>query len=346
MKLNVKELKAFKQKSAFIKKNNVLPILDFLKFENGTVTKSALHEFIIQDIKCSETFLVDENILMNFIDRCDSDEVTVKVDGNKVILSDKKTKVISPTEDVSHFPVHEITIENPFTFDIHHLEAMQIASEFVAATEDAAGYVHVGGPNIMASDRIIAFMKSFNDDFPKIILRKSEIVAISKFDEIVFTENEKYHYFATDGLKCGFLKAADIPFFDMSKLLEYSKELPKTLFDKSDFVKFNDLCLSCSPQKFPTATMTPNKRNIDLTLQDTQYERTISTQILAENKDQFKPFMFLISYMNRLLKSIPNGPIGLYRGPVCFFLTGDGDFTALIMEYTGPVISSETTQTN
>lgn len=345
MKLSVKELKRFKQNSAFIKKNNVLPIYDYLKFHDGTVTKSGGTEFIIQDIKCNESFLVDEKVLMNFVDVCEGDDINVKVEGNRVILSDKKTKVTSTTDNIDFFPAHPVAEENPFIFSAKHIQAMQIASEFIQPKEQiiAKEFVHVGNGCIMASDAAIAYLQRFNDDLPTIVFRKSVINAISKFPEVSFTQNDNYHFFTTTDSRFGFIKS-DVKFFEnLASFFVIPDGLPKTMFTKHDFIRFNDLCAASSPLEIQTAIMSPNKRNIDLVMTDSQYERTVSTQILAENKDPFNPFSFLTRNMNRLLKAIDDEIPIFIRGHQKYYVTGEPGFTAIIMESLPNLPVSQTT---
>lgn len=105
MKISTSELKRFKHNSSFIKKNNILPILGYLKFDDGKITKTNLHSFIEQKTNVKGSFLVPEMNLFNFLARSTEDFVDVYVKDGMCIISDGKLPVVKvPTEDIKHFP--------------------------------------------------------------------------------------------------------------------------------------------------------------------------------------------------------------------------------------------------
>ena len=111
MKLLTSDLKLFKAKSSVIPANTMLPILSYLKFENGKVTKNSLNAFITMDIACDGEFLIDEKQLMAFVAYTKDDIISVTKKGNSVLISDSTAiKYTSPTEPIENFPVNDMPI--------------------------------------------------------------------------------------------------------------------------------------------------------------------------------------------------------------------------------------------
>ena len=136
MKLNVEQLKRFKANSASIKSNGIIPILDYLKFDKGTVTKNAMGSFVIQKIDgCTKSFLVDEKILMNFVAYTSSPTIDIEIKDGKVIMSDGSTKKISPTEPVENFPTNDESDDNYDLEDIPYHSKSDNARLFLYENE-------------------------------------------------------------------------------------------------------------------------------------------------------------------------------------------------------------------
>ena len=108
MKLKVNEIKKFKSVAGALRQNNILPILSYLKFEDRIITKSNKESFVTMEADFEGSVLIDEKILMSFIEYVSGSEIDVNVSGNSVVLSCGKEKYKSPTDDVINFPkVHE-----------------------------------------------------------------------------------------------------------------------------------------------------------------------------------------------------------------------------------------------
>jgi hypothetical protein len=336
MKLSVRELKNFRQKAAVIKSNTVLPILSYLKFENNRVTKNAMHSFVIQDLKCSESCLIDEKILMQFIDRCDSDEITVKVEDKRVILSDKHTKIVSPTDDVALFPDND-NIKDLIYQDItdDQLTAIKMASTFtlkrvVGSFGQPFEYIHVGTNSITGTDGHVLFVYKSKEPIPPMILDKESVQAILKMSSVLFAENEKYQFFKFENATYGFSKS-EIGFFDMTRFSEVPPDCPKIIVDKTPLINFNELCMASCPLPNPMIKMSPSKRNLDLKMNDSAFEIDLSTLVLAQ-AEHFDTFSYIPEKMNIILKALPDETLTIYRSDKKIYILSDSDFTTILQE--------------
>lgn len=336
MKLSVKELKTFKQKAASIKTNGILPITNYLKFENNTVTKNALNSFVTQKIKCSESCLIDEKILMQFVDKCDSDEITVKIEDKRITLSDKHTKIVSPTENVNLFPfAHDLS---QLTFDLileEQLDAIKTANSFTfngssQITNPLLECIHVGKNSITASDMHILYVYKTEEEMPEMVLDRMTAGALLRMNAISFAQNEKYNYFQSNDATFGFIKT-DQAWGDMTRNSIIPPNSPKIIIDREPIVKFNELCMSSSPLKIQVAKMSNDKKNIEIVMNDSSYELDLSTKIIADS-EPFDTFSYIPEKMNRLLSVFPDEKITMYRSDKRMYILSETGFITLIQE--------------
>lgn len=332
MKISVEQLKRFKNNSSSIKTNNILPILGYLKFsKDGTVTKNAMGSFIIQKIDCKEDFLVDETILMSFVNYTSSPTIDVTIKDGKIILSDGTgAKKTSPTEPVENFPVNDTPDAEPFELDLEVLQSIGIASQFVMDKDipDAACYVFVGNNHVCGSNGAIAYIDEFVEKLPKIVLDKNTATTISRYDSVLFSENDSYLFFETDDVKLGFIKN-QYQWMDESPFATFTPEA-KFEMDKREFVNFNDMVINDNISKVAVSSISVSKGKLNYESNDTGYERVAEKQIAVEGDDMEK-FNFNPALMAKLLKSVPDDTLTFNRMGNRYYITGDSGFVSLII---------------
>lgn len=332
MKIKVADLKSFKANAAFIKQNSIIPVLSYLKFQDGAITKNNLSAFLIQKIgKSKEAFLVDEKILMSFIDNTSDEEIEIKLDNKRVMISDSTTKDYSPTEEIINFPSNEDSPEDQTEFDLDVLSAIKITSAFIMPDGDmpAKSHIFIGKKAVAGSNGFVAYIETFKKELPEVVLKKDTAAAVSKFDTVNFSQTERYHFFENGNCKYGFIKP-DYPFFDLTVFGTFNKKSPKFTINKNDFIRFNDICISSSVIKTMTANFTIAGVQLKLTMKDADYERDIVKDVVIEGKMEGE-FMFMPIYMNQLLKNVPDTDLTFYQEKDKYYVTGDSGFTSLIM---------------
>lgn len=323
MKLQTNQLKQFKAAASAIKQNNILPILSYLKFDNGTITKNNLESFIIMDSDFEGTMLIDEKVLMNFVDFTSASEITATVKGTQVIITDGKTKVTSPTDEVKNFPTNTETDTEQIELSANILYAIKAASNFTMDDQSMPfkEFIFVGNNIVTASNGFI-FYGEKTTGAPQITIGKDAASAITKFESVLFSENDTYQFYSNGIYKFGFIKK-DIKFLDMTKFMNLP-ESDKVEVNKSELIKFCDMCISNTPGRVVTAKVDGNL----LSMVDAGYGINIETNISAT----LDTFGFSPAYMIRMLKSLPGETLQFIRGKNKYYITGETGFVSLIME--------------
>lgn len=338
MKISVSELKSFKANASFIKQNNIIPVLAYLKFEDGCITKNNLHSFLIQQVgKFTEKILVDEKILMAFVDNASADEIEISVSGKRILITDGFTKDYSPTDDIINFPTNESEVFKKTKISVDVLAAIKTASTFILSDEAMPNKsnIFVGKKAVAGSNGFIAYVKTFDQELPKMVLSKDTCTAISKFGSIDFYESENYHFFENDKCKFGFIKPT-YPFFDLTVFGKFDTEAPHFEVNKYDLIRFNDLAIS-SPSKKVVATFKVISEVMKLEMKDADYERDVQKDISATGED-VSSFAYMPVNLNQLLKNVPDADLTFYQAKNKYYITGESNFTTLIMEVIEPII--------
>lgn len=327
----VTDIRAFKKNSSHIKKNNIMPILDFIKFDNGSITKTNLHEFVVQDSSFKGSFLIEERVLFNFIEYTSSPEITFTADGNKITLSDGSQKTTATQGDISLYPTTEIPPTEKVSLTDTILKYFGAAAKYTQdhATDLIISHIFIGGDVIAASDRYIAYYRKIDRELPKTAIPKSVAERVSSIDPADFSQTENKLYFKTSKTLYGFRKT-EATFVDLSRFFEYEKtssfEAPK-----SELIGFNDMCLSMSLSKqcYPILELANGKLKLTANDGDFAIDNEKEINVIGQMEGQFKTDA---AWFNRLLKTAPDDELTFNRVQGRIYITGESGFTSLIME--------------
>ena len=322
MKLQTKQLKQFKAVSSGIKSNGIIPILSYLKFEPGNITKSNLEAFVIMDADVTDAMLIDEKVLMNFVDFTNADTITVTVKGNSIIITDGKAKVTSPTEDIKNFPAIAEATNKPVNIEPEVIEAIKVASNFTIedSTMPFKECVFLGNGIVAASSGFICYTKAM--EAPTAIIHNNVAASLIKFHSLLYSETETYQFFTNGIFKFGFVKN-DTKFINMTPFSVIPEGEP-TEVEKQELIKFCDICISNTPGRVVTATINGNK----MLMQDAAYGIDIEIPLSAKLDN----FSFNPVIMAKMLKALPDEKLKFVRSTNKYFITGDSGFVSLIME--------------
>lgn len=132
------ELKLFKKESSHIKGNRIIPIYDFIKFEDGTIIKTNSKEFIVKETNApfKGTFLVEDLILNSFIENTVDPEIHFKIGKDEVTIYDSKSKLRSKTADLKQFPATPELPPDPVKINAVLLAALSVAEKFTRETDN------------------------------------------------------------------------------------------------------------------------------------------------------------------------------------------------------------------
>jgi hypothetical protein len=330
-KVPLADIKAFKKNSSIIKNNSILPIYGFIKFDNGTITKNSKNEFVIQQSNFSGSFLVEEKVLFNYIDKAISDEIVFTTDGKRIIMTDGETKQGCTTDDINLYPKCEDLPEKQYSFDDVIIESIGAAANYTREDESdlIVSHVYVGEKAITASDRLIAYLKPVDADLPRTAIHKSIAERISRMDAGQFSETATKCFYKVGNMVYGFSKT-EATYVDLTRYFTLNKG-DRFIVNKVKISDFNDLCLANSPLKYAWPEFSISDGKMRLLAADADYSRDGEKEIDVVGS-MTGTFKYDAAQMNKILKSSPDEELTFYQSNALFYITGDSGFSALIME--------------
>lgn len=328
MKLSLTTLQKFRSDAAHIKTNPIIPILSYIKFENGNIIKNNLREFIIQECDgITDNFLIDEKILFNFLSVASGD-ISFKVTAKKITITDGNITVTSPTEDITQFPTTTANFDDLVNLNDEVLSAIGIAAKFITEdeTNPIKSHVFIGNDHVAASDGFIAYLNNVGS-VPAMVLDKLTAQKIGSLPVCFHTQTESYNFFCSTKTTYGFIRPEQ-KFFDLSPMLKVPEDISFSI-KKDALIKFNEACITSSPAKSITSRLEIIDGVLVLTMKDADYSIDVNQRIPLEgNADTFG---YNPTLMNRLLKAVPDSDLKFYQGSNKYFIKGS-NFTSLIME--------------
>lgn len=331
IKVSVSDIRSFKKNSSHIKKNGILPILEYIKFDNGTITKTNLNEFVIQESNFKGSFLIEERVLFNFIEYTNSADISFVADGKKITISDGTQKTTCTQGDITLFPEMEEAPKETVSLTDTILKLFGAAAKYTYEDQYdlIVSHIFIGGDAILAADRFIAFYRKIDRELPKTAIPRSVAEKVSSIDPSDFSQTEKKLFFKAGKVLYGFQKTEAV-YVDLRKFFDYKKDTSFCI-SKHDLIGFNEMCLSMSPLKICHPYLDLKNDKLLLSAIDGDYgvdnEKEIDILGHIENK-----FRYDAAKMNRLLKTAPDDELTFCRVDGRMYITGDSGFTSLIME--------------
>lgn len=324
MKLQTKQLKAFDSIAGQMKPNTILPILSYLKFDNGLIIKSNLESFVTMEADFEGSFLVDEKILMSFVNSVNADEINIEIKGTTVVISNGKEKITSPTDEVVNYPVTTFDDLKETELSQEILSAVKIASNFTMDREDApyAQCVFLGNGMVGATTGYIAYVEKTKEKLPEIVLEKSAVSAIKNFHSVTFSQNDSHQFFANHIFKFGFVKK-ETKYINLAPFVKLPNE-EKIKINKSEIIRFCDTCINSSQSRAIVSKIEKDKLSMIDSAYGIDYEKPLEVEL--------KDFSFNSVFMSKMLKAIPAEEVYFIRSDKKYIVTDDNNFVSLIME--------------
>lgn len=331
IKVSVADIRSLKKNSLHIKKNGILPILDYIKFDNGTITKTNLHEFVVQESNFTGAFLIEERVLFNFIEYTNATDILFIADGKKITLSDGSQKTTSTQGDFELYPITEEAPTETVALTDTILKLFGASAKYTR--EDhfdlIISHIFIGGDVITASDRFIAFCRKIDRELPKTAIPRSVAERVSSIDPADFSQTEKKLFFKCGKVLYGFPKT-EATHVDMRKFFEYEK-VNSFHAQKSELIGFNEMCLSMSKFKICHPFLEIVNEKLLMSAVNSDYGVDNEKEIEVVGKMGGK-FQYDAVILNRLLKTAPDDELTFSRVKGMMYITGDSGFTSLIME--------------
>lgn len=303
MKIKTSELREFMPLAAAVPSKGILPILSYIKFSNGTLTKTDLSTYVIHEISAQgEDMLLNEKILSAFLKDCRGDEFTIIKEGDEIFLVDGKRKTKFATEDMTLFPeVPTRGDEVPIELNQEALTAIYSASKNIGETKlnDFVDFVHITDGMVIGTDRASLFCKKI-PELPNLIIDAYCASVITKFTSVNFFQSGNYNFFTTGKTIYGFVQYANIktpP--QLSSFVPTKKPNTFMEFETRDLIGFCESAMAYSPSPIISFTMNGGS----LSFVDAEY-RVDSVQELDVTGD-YKPVgKYLPRKMATFLRSL------------------------------------------
>lgn len=324
MKLQTNELKKFLSVTSSMKQNGILPILSYIRFQDGIITKNNLEQFVEMESNFKGQCLIDERVLMSFVNSISGNEIDVQISTTNVLLTCGKDKTKSPTDNIADFPVSQFDEAEEIELTEEIINKIRVASNFAIERENSpfTSCVFIGNGLIGASNSFIAFVDKIDSKFPKIILEKNAAGVIKSFNYGFLSQSEERVFFKFGDFKFGFIKK-ETPFIDFSPFVKVP-EADKIIIDKNEIVNFCDSCVAATLSKVVVSKFEGNK----LLMNDADFGVSREKEISVE----MEHFAFNPSLMNKLLKALPDEEISLQKEGNKLYITGIGEYVSIIME--------------
>lgn len=331
VKVSVSDIRSFKKNSSHIRSKSILPILDYIKFDNGTITKTNINEFVVQESNFTGSFLIEERVLLNFVEYTSASDILFIADGKKVIISDGSQKTGSIQGDITLFPEIEQPPKETVSLTDTILKLLGSAAKYTQEGSDdlRKSHIFIGGNMILASDANIAFYRKIDRELPKTAIPRSVAERVSSIDPAYFSQTEKKLFFKAGKVLYGFQRT-EATYIDMSSFFKF-ENLDSFHAPKAELIAFNEMCLSMSKIKMchPFLEIKDGKLLMSAVNSDfgVDNEKEIEVVGKMEGKVQYDA-----ATLNRLLKTAPDEELAFSRGKGMIYITGDSGFTSLIME--------------
>lgn len=331
IKVSVSDIISFKKNSSHIRSKGVLPILDYIKFDNGAITKTNITEFVVQESNFSGAFLVEERILFNFIEYTHASEILFVADGKKVILSDGSQKTVSRQDEIELFPAIEQPPKESISLTDTILKLLGAAAKYTQEGHDdlRKSHIFIGGDAIMSTDGFIAYHRKIDRELPNVAIPRHVAEKVSTIDPAEFSQSEKKLFFKAGKVIYGFQKT-EATYIDLSMYFKYDK-VDYFHAPKSELIEFNEMCLSMSKLKLchPYLEIVNQKLLMSAVNSDYGVDNEKEIEVIGKMGDKFQ---YDAVILNRLLKTAPDDELTFCRTRGKMYITGDSGFTSLIVE--------------
>lgn len=319
MKINTAELRAFLQAAGRIKPSRLMPILNFIKFENGTITKSNGPEFVQYTCEFKGVFLVEERIISNFIAATKADEIEITWTAKRVIISDGSASVNSPNADVKDFGTIPEHADNWDPLEDKIMEAIGSCATLLSdedTAQPATRHVFIGGGLVVGTDGNVGLLY----DVPqtsRIMLAKGPAAILGRLGRAEYVSAGNYDFFRSGPLLLGFVKPELVTWYDFVTW-KAPDGLPVFTLPKAELIAFCDMCNAASPAYGGPSKLTRTSAEMN----DNDYEVQVHRNIPGIGAD-VDPIQFAPRWLGKLLRQVPGDTIAIHYAPKTIYLVGN-----------------------
>lgn len=343
-KIKTADLKEFFKRAAFIKTNNILPVLQYIKVEivgdGAILTKHNLSSFVTFEVPLmetplySETFLVEEKILRAYADR-EPDFIVLSYNAAESRVTIQRMEIPSP--DIVDFPSVAKKETESIELGKELLNSLRAASSILDDKKTNYSYVHVFPDCVFSSNFWGAYYKRFPEGLPSIALGRDCCLAIDSFPTVNYSSGGNYDIFESGATAIGFVKP------DVAKprhehvTSRLKREGGVTLESKQGLLNFMELCKISTDSLKHVITLSAKEGRLFLEFADRDFSvnnnvalpALINTPFAESdlNADHFAPFLKDLPYESISLNFTHTG-----QSDACIvYSTEDENFIGLTM---------------
>lgn len=335
--LQTQSLRDFAERTKYISRNNLIPILSNLHLRNKDglwlLTKNNLAatcEFRVEAEGDPATILLDERILMGFLQTTKAATFKITHDTN-ITLDDGVTQIQFQAEDPANFPLPNI--EDVGELRVLHkdiLDAIGIARNFLYETEAGGNfrYVHVNGSYISGFHNNYFYVNNQFKDLPLFLLSKEEADIVSALGVVEYGSTETKNYFFTPGCTYVFAKTEYRP-PKLETVLERLQAQGKDFtFKREELLDFINVANIVTENPVAGCAMTPQGPFMMLKLTDANFARGTDRQVAVTGT--FDEFNFNSRLLAAPLRAVPYEILLAKTNQNCLIITGNNEYFCFI----------------
>jgi hypothetical protein len=337
MLFKTSELRDFFNKTKAIRVNNVLPILSYVKYENGTLTKTNMETYFTSEIstKNKGSFLLDEKTISAKLKETTDETINIEVNGKFCTIG----KLKFPIEDVEQFPKAPLfEDEKKVSLDEAIIRSIGVFRQ-LTMTQDPPNnlcYVHLNSSGVYATNNHSFANVEFYAELPEILLSTDSCALLSIYADVEFYEKENYNFFLSGKDSIAIIKPHfKTPLEAFKNVIGACDKETSFEFDKRELIAFCDFVTTVSGSLLPECTMSIKDKTMFLTLNDPAYEISDSREILGVGKYEMDKVSFNPKVYSAYLKAIPYTLVRLsahsQKGALSLWTIEDEQFNGVLV---------------
>ncbi|HYK57483.1 MAG TPA: hypothetical protein VEV15_13535 [Flavisolibacter sp.] len=267
------EVKTFLKRSSKIKPSVLIPVLENIKLQcvgdSATMTKSNINAWCIHEIEAdfkeNQTLLLNEAFLSAFVAGAAEELISIKKEGDNVVLSCGKCNASFAWEDPAVYPTPpEANKDNGSTpIPAEVLYSIRSALSIVDTKIDNSYcrcYVSFlnGKTEVFSTFSGHAFyLKRIDSRFPRLVLSPEDGSIITMYEEVVHYQANNYDFFDCGKTTYGFIQST---YTAPNYAPAYRNVDNKCFFEvnRTEVVQFLELVLKTTPVLYPGVRICDN----------------------------------------------------------------------------------------
>ena len=202
MLIKTQLLRDFIKRTSGIKPALSIPLTDHILFKPGLIQRTNLEVSATLKADIKDTILVEEKSLSAVVNQTTAEEIEIKQDKKKIIISDGMPMSHGITQ-AELFPVIAPMSGPEVSISQEIKDALFIASRFVSDNVNTGSwnYIHIKDNYVAGTDGSKMFYETFDHshmNLPNIVMDVNDVNILNGLDECILSDDDN-HYFIRSG---------------------------------------------------------------------------------------------------------------------------------------------------